>query len=410
MSDQQHGFKNPRPNGGARAEHLSVLVVDDDDLLAEFIALELEARDCEARCVSSAPAALEALDDSIDLLLTDWRMPGMDGMELVRRARRSRSSESHLHVTMMTAREDSGARAEALRAGVDDFLLKPVDPVQLDLALATARRNRMLQRRLTRRNQLLARAHARTREALQAVRSDIEAAAALHERSLPRAEQWQGVSATHLYRPATGLGGDTMGTSAVGDGLTLFFLIDVCGHGVPAALESFHLHHRLKQFRPDSAPALEAAVVRLNREIEERGDDSYATMVAGITDARAGRGWLVRAGHPPPLLSSEQGLSVLDEGGGLPLGWFADHQIKAQPFAFPRGARLVLYSDGLTECLDRKGDELGAAGLDRLVRDGTTHPLPDLVDRVASSLDLREPDDDVSLLALESLGMEEGAA
>lgn len=410
MSDQQHGFENPPPKLGSRAETLSVLVVDDDDLLAEYISLELETRGCQARCVTSAPAAIEALDEDIDLLLTDWRMPGMDGMELVRQARQARSSESHLHITMMTAREDSGARAEALRAGVDDFLLKPVDPVQLDLALATARRNRMLQRRLTRRNQLLARAHARTREALDAVRSDIEAAAELHKRSLPRAEQLQGVRAAHLYRPATGLGGDTMGTSAVGDGLTLFFLIDVCGHGVPAALESFHLHHRLKQFSPDSAPALEAAVARLNREIEERGNDSYATMIAGIIDAGQRRGWLVRAGHPPPLLTTEASIGTLGDGGGLPLGWFTDHSIKAETFAFRPGTRLVIYSDGLTECLDRDGTELGTAGLERVISEGAGHPLSGLVDRLTSVLDLREPADDVSLLALESMDMEESAA
>ncbi|MGX7895972.1 PP2C family protein-serine/threonine phosphatase [Tsuneonella sp. HG222] len=390
-----------------RTEHLTVLVVDDDEMLAEFVAIELEARRCSVRIAASAPAALAMLDEGVDVLLTDWQMPGMDGMELVRRARENRSSERHLHITMMTAREDQSARIEALRAGVDDFLLKPVDPFQLDLALSTARRNRMLQRRLSRRNQLLAMAHARTREALRAVRSDIAAAAALHQRSLPRAEQLQAVRAAHLYHPATGLGGDTMGTSAVGDGLTLFFLIDVRGHGVPAALESFHLHHRLKQYRPDSAESLAAAVARLNREIEQRGDESYATMVAGILDAPGGRGWLVRAGHPLPLLDDGSGLRELGGGEGMPLGWFADVSHSVQEFPFPPGARLILYSDGLTDCHGAAGGELGEAGLKSVVETSAGSPLADLVATLQSRLDLREPADDVSMLALESTAAEE---
>jgi phosphoserine phosphatase RsbU/P len=389
------------------SDHLRVLVVDDDELLAEYIAIELEARGCRVRCVSSAQEALNALDETVDLLLTDWQMPGMDGMELVRRARQSRSSESHLHITMMTAREDAGARSSALKAGVDDFLYKPVDSVQLDLALATARRNRMLQRRLSRRNQLLARAHARTREALRAVRSDLDAAATLHERLLPRAEQLQGVRAAHLYRPATRLGGDTIGTNAVGEGLTLFFLIDVRGHGVPAALDSFHLHHRLKQFRPTGPEELKAAATRLNREIGERSDDSYATLVAGVIDAPGHQGWIVRAGHPPPVLLNERKMVELEECGSLPMGMFAEAEFAVQHFPFPPGARLAVYSDGLTECADRRGVEFGTRGLLDLMREYAESPLNALVERATKILDLRNPQDDVSLLALECSEVEE---
>jgi phosphoserine phosphatase RsbU/P len=391
-------------------ERLEVLVVDDDDMLAEYIALELEMRGCRTRCASSGRAALELLDDTIDLVLTDWQMPEMDGMELARRARASRSRESHLHITMMTAREEASARAAALSAGVDDFLLKPIDSVQLELALATARRNRLLQRRLARRNQLLAQAHARTREALQAVRSDIKAAGELHERLLPRTEQLRGVRAAYLYRPATGLGGDTIGTNPVGPGLTLFFVIDVRGHGVPAALESFHLHHRLKQFRPDGPEALQAAAARLNGEIAGRPGDSYATLLAGVIDAPGRQGWIVRAGHPAPLLLADGGLNELGDHGSFPLGWFPDPEFTAVRFPFPPGARIAVYSDGLTECHLPEGGELGIEGLAEAMRCLADRPLPELIESLRMTLDLRSPADDVSLLALESPRTEEAVA
>jgi phosphoserine phosphatase RsbU/P len=392
-----------------QADRLDVLIVDDDDMLAEYIAIELESRGCQARSVGSAGEALEVMDDNVDLLITDWNMPGMDGMELVRRVRERSHPDSHLHIVMMTGRDDGGASFAALQAGVDDFLYKPIDAVQLELAVSTARRNRQLHRRLRRRNQLLATAHERTREAFRAVRSDLDAAAKLHERLLPKPERLVGIRAVHLYRPALMLGGDTIGTSDLGGGRTLFFLIDVRGHGVPAALESFHLHHRLKQFRPDSPEALIEGAAMLNREITDRGEDSYATMLAGVIDAPGRQGWILRAGHPPPVLLQGGQPRELEENGSLPLGWFGDAQFQIERFDFTPGDRLVVYSDGLTECIDRRGEAFAAEDLRKLIATTRERPLDDFVTNLEEALDLRARSrhlqDDVSLLALEHTDM-----
>lgn len=390
---------------------LNVLVVDDDPMLADFIDLSLQALGCQTSYAGSAEEALRLIDENIDLLVTDWQMPEMDGMELVRRVRAQRSPESHLHIAMMTGRDDSGAMFAALQAGVDDFLYKPVNGVQLQLAVSTARRNRMLHRRLQRRNQLLSVAHARTREALQAVRNDLDAAAALHERLLPKAERLEGLNVAHIYQPALMLGGDTIGTSNLGNGRTLFFLIDVRGHGVPAALDSFHLHHRLKQFRPDSPEALMEAAGSLNREIAERSDDSYATMLAGIIDAPTRQGWIVRAGHPPPVLLQDGRTTELAAGGSMPLGWFADGVFTAEQFDFRGTGRLVIYSDGVTECNDKVGQEFGSDNLIRLIEGTAQSTLTEFMVSIEEALDLRginrTPQDDVSLLAIELLCVDE---
>lgn len=385
-----------------RANQLRVLVVDDDDMMVDLLAIELGRRGCEVRCALSGSDALSAMDEGFDLVLTDWHMPGMDGMELVRAARERHTRESHLHITMMTASRDVAARAAALDAGVDSFLYKPIDPIELDLALATARRNGMLERRLLRRNRLLGLAHERTRAALRAVREDVEAAAMLHRRLLPRADQLRGIRAAHLYEPAAGLGGDTIGASAVGEGQTLFFLIDVRGHGVPAALDSFHLHHRLKQVRPSTAEQLREAMDVLNAEIGARGDDCYATAIAGIIDAPGRQGWLVRAGHPPPVLQSGGSTSQLEDRGSLPLGLFDDADFAVRHFAFAPGDRLTLYSDGLAECLDRTGREIGGEGVAALLGSFGEAPLDALIPALLERIDSASRQDDVSLLALES--------
>ena len=383
---------------------LFVLIVDDDELMAEFLALELEQRGCLATCVGSGEAAMDALGTQhFDLLITDWQMPGMDGMELVRRARLHRDPESHLHIAMMTARDDAEAIRRALRAGVDDFLLKPIDPVQLELAVASARRNHRLHRRLARRAMLLAAAHRRASEALARVQADLDAAAVLHERLLPQPGTINGLRLDRLYRPAASLGGDTIGAVPLPQGGVLFFVLDVCGHGVPTALDSFHLHHRLAALRPGDPDRLAEAAATLNREIAERNDGGYATMVAGIAWPERGEGWLVRAGHPPPLLAADGACEALEEGGGLPLGWMADAQYAPMRFALNPGARLAVYSDGLTECADVTGAMLGPEGLAELIVAPGQTPA-EVIAAVERTIADRAPSglaDDVSLLLLE---------
>lgn len=387
------------------AHRLNVLVVDDDPILAEYVGICLEQLGCRARLATSAADALSAIDDSVDFLVTDWKMPNMDGMALVQEVRKRRSRESYLHVVMLTAGEDAGAMMSALHAGVDDFLRKPVDRIELEMAVSTARRNRMLHRRLRRRNHLLANAHARTRSALRAVREDLDAAAALHERLLPRGELLDGVTVGHIYQPALLLGGDTIGVTRVGEGKTLFFLIDVRGHGVPAALESFHLHHRLKQFRPETSAQLEQAAAMLNSEIAQRPDDSYATMVAGLIDANSGECWIVRAGHPPPLLARSGKCAEVEEHGSMPLGWFETSSYTAISIDLAPGDRLIVYSDGVLDCVDRVGEHLTPEDLGRALGLSATQSMDDLIEAFDDILGLRgvnrSPVDDVSLLAIE---------
>lgn len=390
---------------------LSVLVVDDDPLIGDFIALNLEGLGCEVMVVADGAAALDVLaDEDIHLLVTDWQMPGLDGMELVRRVRNDRANAGFLHIAMMTAREDSSVIRTAMESGVDDFLYKPVQPIQLEMAVESARRNRVLHRRLERRNSLLTAAHRRARDALDRVRADLDAATALHERLLPANGRAGALELAHLYTPAAMLGGDSIGFSQLREGGALFFLIDVQGHGVPAALDSFHLHHRLKQLRPTRPENLGQALTIINREILDRGDDSYATISFGLLLPEWEEGWLVSAGHPPPLLVTANGSQFLEGGRSLPVGWFDNGVYEATRFEFPKGARLVLYSDGVTDCADTRGELYGVERLEATVLGHAMAPIGDVVQALQRDLVARRSrtgfEDDISLLVIENVGLE----
>ena len=127
---------------------MRVLVVDDDDtsvLLATTLVGKLGHESDTARNAEDAWAKLEATD--YDVLVTDVVMPGADGLELCRRVR-SDDSRKYTYVILVTADARSTRVLEAMRAGADDYVTKPLSPVEVEARFIAAARVLTLQRRL----------------------------------------------------------------------------------------------------------------------------------------------------------------------------------------------------------------------------------------------------------------------
>ncbi len=121
-----------------------ILVVDDEEPLRHLLAVILQDRGREVRVVGSAEDALKELGArSFDLVLTDVRMPGMDGLTLVREARRL---DPELTVVVMTAYGSHDLAIEAMKAGAYDYLPKPFKPDDVLLVLRKAEERERLAR------------------------------------------------------------------------------------------------------------------------------------------------------------------------------------------------------------------------------------------------------------------------
>lgn len=388
------------------ARPVEVLLVDDDDLFLDFTTWELQRLGCAVTVAGSAECGLALLAERpFDAVITDWQMPGLDGLELVARGRALTERDGFCYFVLTTAAATQRTVAEALRAGVDDVLMKPIDAMRLELLIASVRRNVGLHRRIKRHNRHLATAHRRTREAYRRVEADLDAAAALHRNLLPRPHADDRVDFAWIYLPALSLGGDTIGLATGKNGTTLFFVADVRGHGVPAALASFHVHHRLIELAPERPDELERAVATLNRELLAQPGDNYVTLLCGLLDPSTSGGWLLRAGHPLPIMVDGSGAHPLEVGGSFPLGWFDNARFRAQPFALPEDARLVLYSDGVTDCTDDTDGELGTEGLQSLLDRKTDAGVTAMMAGVELAIRQRSGNrglvDDISMLALQ---------
>ncbi len=136
--------------GGLQAR---VLIVDDSYMVAEMLSTFLGRQGCEISYALDGVGALEKLKDNPnppDLIIADWVMPNMDGLELCKQLRQS-PELSWIYYIIMTAREGNDNMETALEAGADEFLSKPFQSAELmtrvraGLRIVEVRRQRLLQ-------------------------------------------------------------------------------------------------------------------------------------------------------------------------------------------------------------------------------------------------------------------------
>ena len=108
----------------------SVLVVDDEPTIGEVVSAYLRRAGYETRVATDGPAALAAVAErSPDLIVLDLMLPGVDGLEVMRRVRERTDRTSA--VILLTAKGDESDRVIGLRLGADDYVVKPFSPAEL---------------------------------------------------------------------------------------------------------------------------------------------------------------------------------------------------------------------------------------------------------------------------------------
>lgn len=117
-----------------------VLIVDDEAPIREMIAVALEMAGYECLEADSAQAAHPIIvDNKPDMVLLDWMMPGVSGIEFARRLRKDEMT-SDIPIIMLTAKTDEDNKIQGLESGIDDYITKPFSPRELVARLKTVLR------------------------------------------------------------------------------------------------------------------------------------------------------------------------------------------------------------------------------------------------------------------------------
>lgn len=395
-----------------------VLIVDDSRAQRRVLALSLRRWGYR---VTEAATGAEALDlcraDPVDIVLSDWMMPGMSGLDLCRQIR-AIPREGYCYFILLTSRSGTGEVVDGLDCGADDYLVKPVAADELRARLRAGERILGMQTELVEQNHLLEDALDELRKVYATLDGDLIEARKLQQTLVrERCRPFGRSSATLLMRQSGHVGGDLVGCFELATRRVGLYSVDVSGHGVASAILTARLAGLLSSASPDQNFALtggncyrckgrqtwppEMIAKRFNEMmLDDLQVDQYFTMAYAEIDLDTGRAELVQAGHPHPLVLRVDGQIESLGQGGLPIGLLEGAVHDRIETRLNPGDRLFLVSDGVTECPDLLGQELGEDGLIEILRANACLPsealLEALVWTLAERMDGADFRDDVS--------------
>ncbi|MES2845708.1 MAG: fused response regulator/phosphatase [Pseudomonadota bacterium] len=404
-----------------------VLVVDDSRAQRHLVAVQLRRWGYDVVEAATGDAALSlCAATAFDIVISDWMMPGMTGPDFCR-AFRALPRDGYGYFILLTSNSEKGAIADGLEAGADDFLTKPVAAAEMRARLRAGERILGMQAELVEKNREIGAKMHELRCVHDSLDRDLIEARKLQQTLVrERHHDFGSGTVSLLVRPSGHVGGDLVGVFRIDATRIALYAVDVSGHGVAAAMMTARLAGLFSSNVPEQNIALmrdgdqitarppHEVATRLNRMmIDEFRVDQYLTLAFAEIDLTTGRVRLVQAGHPHPVLLRQAGFVGTVGEGGFPIGLLPDAEYRSVEFRMAPGDRLLIPSDGFTECPGATGD-LGEAGMIRLLRGKAALAGPDLLDGLVDDLAIHaggaDFGDDLSAVLFDYRGAPDSAA
>jgi sigma-B regulation protein RsbU (phosphoserine phosphatase) len=320
-----------------------ILVVDDDAISRRILAQLLASAGHDSRECEDGAKALQLIHAKPpSLLLLDFDMPGLNGAEVLRRLRSDADpAVAQIPAIMLTGHGSEESEVSCLQAGADDFVTKPINAAVLLARIETQLRLRSMRRQLERQNDEL-------EEWRGNLERDLEAARLTQQSLIPqKPPPLPGWQVATCYRPVIQVGGDIYGWLPMKDSRILFWIADGTGHGAAAALLTtlakllFH-HGGVEHDAPTTV------MERVNSDFRSIfGARSFMTAMCVALDPASGHASVVGAGHPPLLVSRDNGATESIASIAPPLGLIEHPEFTETVITFEPGDAFLLYTDGL---------------------------------------------------------------
>ncbi|MEE9418976.1 MAG: SpoIIE family protein phosphatase [Desulfatiglandaceae bacterium] len=345
----------PEPPSSFKRHAITVLLIDDQVIISEAVRRMLADYPDIAfyYCQDPSKAVQMACDISPTVILLDLVMPEIDGLTLVKFFRANEKTRN-IPLIVLSSKEEPDTKAEAFALGASDYLVKLPDKIELIARIRYHSNGYIL--RLQRNEAyeaLLASQNALTNELNQA---------AEYVRSLLPPPLDGDIKTDWIFVPSTSLGGDSFGYHWIDDDHFAMYLLDVCGHGVGAALLSISVINAL---RSESLPAEDfrdpgKILATLNDVYQmEEHNNMFFTIWYGIYNKKRRDLVFASGGHPPAIAivgnSSEASETVLLSSDGVAIGAMPGLEYHNTSFKLKPFTKLYIYSDGAYEITTPEG-------------------------------------------------------
>jgi len=395
---------------------MKILIAEDERVSRRLLENRLKKWGYDVTAAEDGEQAWEIFQkEHFPMVISDWMMPKMNGLELLEKIR-SIDRSGYVYTILLTARNEKDDLLAGMDSGADDFIAKPFDKDELLARLKVGLRITNLERDLALRNQELGKINER-------MRRDLEAAAKIQQSLLPsKLPECDNVQFAWKYVPCDELAGDTLNVFHLDDENIGLYLLDVSGHGVPAALLSVNLSRTLNP-NPGQSDLLKEQIPgtteyrivppediadRLNQRFPlDSTTEQYFTMQYGQLNLKSKTLIFFSAGHPPMIHVKKEGTSRSIQVRSMPIGFLVGvgKVYKEERLDLEPGDRLYFYSDGIIEAMDSKREQFGVERLIENLGTARAMPLSDSLDQLSDRIDKwtngKGCGDDLSILALE---------
>jgi sigma-B regulation protein RsbU (phosphoserine phosphatase) len=369
-----------------------ILIIDDDPTMRLTLSRLLKGQNFAVAIAKNGKEGLaKALELRPDLIICDWIMPEMDGLQVCEAVRQS-SALANTYFILLTSRDQEDDIVQGLEAGADDFLPKPPRSGELKARIRAGLRVYNTNRELQKQKELLEQELA---QAGQYVRSllpeDLNGSVITNSRFIPSAQ----------------LGGDCFDFFWIDDDHLLIYLLDVAGHGVGSALLSVSVLNALRSRWLNQADSKEwhpqIILQELNQGFQQMSGqgEMYFTIWLGIYTKSAGRLDFSSAGHPPAFLHQTNSITQL-RTKGIPVAMFPDVEYQQASCQIQTGDRLYLFSDGAYEIVLPQGGNVGLANLEQIIAESKDDCVVDqVIDKLRCLAQTDKFDDDFSIVEVQ---------
>ncbi len=330
-----------------------ILVVDDEPdlqmLMMQRFRQKIRAKEYEFFFAENGQEALERLTEisEISLVLSDINMPKMDGLTLLNELQTFERTD--IKAIMVSAYGDLDNIRTAMNCGAYDFVTKPIDFKDLETTIEkTLREIERIHQSRDLENQLTSLTY------------DLDMAARIQQKILKQDfPVYQDDPRFDIYAhmmAAKHVGGDFFDFFKIDHDRLAFFIGDVAGKGIPAAIYMAVCRTMLKSIGSEVVDPAECIFKVNNMLIPESDITTFVTVFYGLLNIKTGELSYCNGGHNLPYLQSATGeVTELKDVGGLLLGKFDDAPYEKHTIQLKPGDTIMTFTDGVTEAEDEDG-------------------------------------------------------